>query len=280
MDSIKQVLSIITWVLHTLRDAEHAVMVKEFITFLPPKLTGVTVLLTLLDAVKAQHVREESALKRVSHAAETNAIKELHRKRIDFFLSVKLTVEIAAKSRVAVKVQAAEILMPLLRAYKHIGRVGYDATTSLIENFLLDLTKPQYSASAAALNLAPITATLQSSNTELHQLWLARLSEIGMEMTIGNVRQTRPAVDRAVMTFVRTLDGLNYSNETVTKDPALKAKLEDAILFINSEVHARVNTLGHRGVKHPHPGSFFYDEIPALPPEEEGEEDHPSMGEH
>ena len=256
---MKYVLQIIHWLIYKLRDPEHVQFVFAILTHVRAMIAGIPALEATLDNVLFYYTREDVAFKRVHHEALTGELKELDDERDDIFLSLKYSLLAFLHSHDATKVSAAKILDELFKSYKKILRVDYPAETALIRHFLADLAKPGYAAAATLLGFDPLTARLTVVNSTFDEKWIERTEAVGADLMVGNVRQNRPAVNKALFAFIDTLNALNASNESTTKDPALREKLVAAINFINEEVHANVNLLANRGQHYPGHSEGMFD---------------------
>ena len=263
---MKHVLQIIHWVLHVLRDSEHVHLVFAIMTRIRIMLTGVPAVEMMLDNLLIHYSREDEAFKRVSHEALTGELKELDDERDELFISLKYSNKAALHSRDITKVAAGKLLDALLKSYKKISRVDYPAETALIRHFLADLASPPYAAAATLLGYDPLSARLTVVNNTFDEKWIARIEALGIDLMVGNVRQHRPAVNKALLGLTGTLDTLYASNEATTKDPDLREKLTAAINFINEEVHANVNVLANRGQHYTGHPEYLFDadmQVPA-----------------
>ena len=256
---MKHVLKVLHWMLYKLRDPEHVQFVFALITQVGAIITGVPALEMTLESILVFYTREDAAFKRVAHIVLTGELKTLDDERDDLFVSLKYSILSFLHSHEPDKVAAAKTLDELIRSYKKISRVDYPAETALVRHFLADLAKPEYAAAATLLGFDPVTARLTIVNNTFGTKWTERLVAVGANLQLGNVRQTRPAVNKAIFAFVNTLDALYASNESTTKDPALRAKLTAAINFINEEVHANVNVLANRGKHYPGKAEDLFD---------------------
>ncbi|GHT44341.1 hypothetical protein FACS189438_2790 [Bacteroidia bacterium] len=267
---MKHVLKIAHWLLDRFRDAEHVQFVFAILVHVRVLLTDLPVADVMLDNILVHYTREEKAFKRVHHEALTGELKDLDEERDDLYMSLQYMLKAALRSHNPALTIAAKVLDELFRSYKKIMRVNYEAETALVRHFLADLAKPQFAAAATLLGFDPLSANLLAVNNTFDEKWIARLEAEGGDLLLGNVRQTRPAVNHALFALFDTLNALYASNESVGKDPVLREKLTAAINFINEEIHANVNVLANRGQHYPGKTEDLFDanmhvDAPAVP---------------
>jgi hypothetical protein len=231
-----------------LHDGEHAGFGAKIIAQLKAVLATVTLIGPLWDAYEAL-VQHETLLFKLSQASpETQEIAETDKARDGVFQEVRHRLLFYANSTDPTVKAAAMALLFVLKPYEGAAKRELFEETTFIVNLLADFSKPVNAQYIAAVpSLAELIAELASLNEHLDILYTQRLRALEDLKQLGKRADIRKDVDHAFNDLLEAMNSTHHYLLLSNSEPAVRATLEEAALFINALVDQLHKILAHRG---------------------------------
>jgi tRNA U34 5-carboxymethylaminomethyl modifying GTPase MnmE/TrmE len=168
--------------LHKLRFAalhnlEAGQLVKSNVTDLATagiNLSTDPIIQNYVTKLTADSSQMDLVLLQVRAQQETHDLEVLDIKRDTSVRVLRMQLNIYKNSDIPAEVAAHNFLKLPFNTYKDIEKLNYEAENNAIDNFIIELAKPQYAAPIATLNLSGLITRMGNDNNSFKTLFSTR----------------------------------------------------------------------------------------------------------
>lgn len=160
----------------------------------------------LLSALKDAVAAEDLALNTSSKSLLTDEIAKADKERDALYIGYKKAVDGFCAINVAEVSKTANILAQHIKDYRISIADQLDKQTGMLMNFIADL-ETKYAPLVESLSLTLFVTKMKEANERVRKLTLQRTNE-RMGVTVGAMKQSREATDRAYRALVKMVNAL------------------------------------------------------------------------
>lgn len=214
----------------------------------------------LLSALKDAVAAEDLALNTSSKSLLTDEIAKADKERDALYIGYKKAVDGFCAINVAEVSKTANILAQHIKDYRISIADQLDKQTGMLMNFIADL-ETKYAPLVESLSLTLFVTKMKEANERLRKLTLQRTNE-RMGVTVGAMKQSREATDRAYRALVKMVNALalvfgdtdyasfidyvnaevaHYKREVIKKRPSSSKKTREPAGMQNEELDEKQN---------------------------------------
>lgn len=214
----------------------------------------------LLSALKDAVAAEDLALNTSSKSLLTDEIAKADKERDALYIGYKKAVDGFCAINVAEVSKTANILAQHIKDYRISIADQLDKQTGMLMNFIADL-ETKYAPLVESLSLTLFVTKMKEANERLRKLTLQRTNE-RMGVTVGAMKQSREATDRAYRALVKMVNALalvfgdtdyasfidyvnaevaHYKREVIKKRPSASKKTREPAGMQNEELDEKQN---------------------------------------
>ena len=214
----------------------------------------------LLSALKDAVAAEDLALNTSSKSLLTDEIAKADKERDALYIGYKKAVDGFCAINVAEVSKTANILAQHIKDYRISIADQLDKQTGMLMNFIADL-ETKYAPLVESLSLTLFVTKMKEANERVRKLTLQRTNE-RMGVTVGAMRQSREATDRAYRALVKMVNALalvfgdtdyasfidyvnaevaHYKREVIKKRPSESKKTREPAEMQNEELAEKPN---------------------------------------
>lgn len=177
--------------------------------------------------------KEDDAYSRNRGFEETKDIQVANKKRDEFFLFIKRTIEnMRFHPDATIKAYWQE-LYEGLDPYKNAHRASSIENTTLIFSFIEEMDKEKYQEILKKLDLLLVIDKLKEANNKCNQLYSERLNEKRKRSKEEKMRRIRPEVDNAFFELIKFINAIYLVSYQITKEEQVILEMEELIDKIN-----------------------------------------------
>ncbi|MDR0428984.1 MAG: DUF6261 family protein [Tannerellaceae bacterium] len=177
--------------------------------------------------------REDEAFSRNRGFEETKEIQVANKKRDEFFLFIKRTIEnMRFHPDPTIKAYWQQ-LYEGLDPYKNAHRTSYLENTALIFSFIEEMKKEEYRETLKNLDLLLVIDKLKEANNKCEQLYNERLNEKVKRSKEEKMRLIRPQVDKAFFELIKFINAIYLVSYQITKEEQVINEMSALIDKIN-----------------------------------------------
>lgn len=214
----------------------------------------------LLSALKDAVAAEDLALNTSSKSLLTDEIAKADKERDALYIGYKKAVDGFCAINVAEVSKTANILAQHIKDYRISIADQLDKQTGMLMNFIADL-ETKYAPLVESLSLTLFVTKMKEANERVRKLTLQRTNE-RMGVTVGAMKQSREATDRAYRALVKMVNALalvfgdtdyasfidyvnaevaHYKREVIKKRPSSSKKTREPAGMQNEELDEKQN---------------------------------------
>ena len=214
----------------------------------------------LLSALKDAVAAEDLALNTSSKSLLTDEIAKADKERDALYIGYKKAVDGFCAINVAEVSKTANILAQHIKDYRISIADQLDKQTGMLMNFIADL-ETKYAPLVESLSLTLFVTKMKEANERVRKLTLQRTNE-RMGVTVGAMKQSREATDRAYRALVKMVNALalvfgdtdyasfidyvnaevaHYKREVIKKRPSASKKTREPAEMPNEELAEKPN---------------------------------------
>lgn len=214
----------------------------------------------LLSALKDAVAAEDLALNTSSKSLLTDEIAKADKERDALYIGYKKAVDGFCAINVAEVSKTANILAQHIKDYRISIADQLDKQTGMLMNFIADL-ETKYAPLVESLSLTLFVTKMKEANERVRKLTLQRTNE-RMGVTVGAMKQSREATDRAYRALVKMVNALalvfgdtdyasfidyvnaevaHYKREVIKKRPSASKKTREPAEMQNEELAEKQN---------------------------------------
>ena len=214
----------------------------------------------LLSALKDAVAAEDLALNTSSKSLLTDEIAKADKERDALYIGYKKAVDGFCAINVAEVSKTANILAQHIKDYRISIADQLDKQTGMLMNFIADL-ETKYAPLVESLSLTLFVTKMKEANERVRKLTLQRTNE-RMGVTVGAMKQSREATDRAYRALVKMVNALalvfgdtdyasfidyvnaevaHYKREVIKKRPSTSKKTREPAEMQNEELAEKQN---------------------------------------
>jgi len=177
--------------------------------------------------------KEDEAYSRNRGFEETKDIQIASKKRDEFFLFIKRTIEnMRFHPDTTIKAYWQE-LYEGLEPYKNAHRASSMENTALIFSFIEEMNKEKYREILKNLDLLLVIDKLKEANNKCNQLHNERLNEKQKRSKEEKMRRIRPEVDLAFFEVIKFINAIYLVSCQITKEEQVIQEIGKLIDKIN-----------------------------------------------
>lgn len=122
----------------------------------------------------------DRALMQIQSRAESKQLMQLDTARDKKMATVRTAINTFRHTDNADEKTAFDLIQTLLKTYKGIERMNFEAESLAVDNFIAELRSPRFSGAAVVLGLESHLANLETANTNFKTLFSTRSTGINM----------------------------------------------------------------------------------------------------
>lgn len=190
--------------------------------------------------------REDEAYSRNRGFEETKEIQVANKKRDEFFLFIKRTIEnMRFHPDTTIKAYYQQ-LYEGLEPFKNAHRTSYLENTALIFSFIEEMRKEEYRETLKNLDLLMVIDKLKEANTKCEQLYGERLNEKVKRSKEEKMRIIRPQVDQAFFNLIKFINAIYLVSFQITKEEQVINEIGALIDKVNVHTKNMQSTIVQR----------------------------------
>jgi hypothetical protein len=178
--------------------------------------------------------KEDDAYSRNRGFEETKDIQIANKKRDEFFVFIKRTIENMRFHPDATIKAYWEGLYEGLEPYKNAHRANAIENTALVFSFIEEMNKEKYQDILKKLDLLLVIDKLKEANNKCSQLYGERLNEKQKRNKEDKMRRIRPLVDDAFFELIKFVNAIYLVSFQISKEEQVIQEIGELINNVNA----------------------------------------------